>query len=260
MKKLMTLILTFALAMCSMLTVAAEENSSASSAAPREVENITASMVAFFDSYGVDISEESTVEIIPFVADEGSAICVTNEVGNELVKDVFIVFSKDEDNNTVVDTSFDTMFGGGGAEVQPLDSETGSFPPISWNGDYIVHATAYYNKYSGNNVTCYRPYRCTYYYENYAGVTVNSIRVDYITYGYLYELTNYTEVQSSEYTHTIVASQSSPTANTTYSGYGQLAGNRGLKIDIGAPGLGMFLTFTNVVDGVTETYSIPLGG
>jgi len=202
---------------------------------------------------GASIEEDTIVEVIPINDSEDKAICVTNIVEDEVEKDIFISYVEDENNNMVVDNSVANVL----AQGPDYDMEA-SFPPLSWNGDYIVHATATAALYSDGFWTYYKPYKCSFYYENLAGVSVSRIQVQYIADGFLYSYPGFEDLDLDEYEHVVTVNKTNPVAGTTYSNTNYFASNRVLWTTSGSPMVGHFLTFYNYVNGELDTYTVTL--
>ena len=134
-----------------------------------------------------------------------------------------------------------------------------SFPPLSWNGDYIVHATASAEIFSDGIFTYYKPYGCEFYYENYAGVSISSIEVEYICDGFLYSYPGFDYLDLDEYVHVVSVYKSNPVAGTAYRNTNSFPySDKVLYLSSGSPSVGNFITFSTYVNGELETYTVKL--
>lgn len=218
-----------------------------------EASKVPAGVVNVLSEKGAAIKDDTVIEVINLDNSEDKAICVTNVVEGEVEKDVYISYIEDENNKMVVDNSIANIL----AQGPDYDMEA-SFPPLSWNGDYIVHATATAALYSDGFWTYYKPYKCSFYYENLAGVSVSRIQVQYIADGFLYSYPGFEDLDLDEYEHVVTVNKTNPVAGTTYSNTNYFASNRVLWTTSGSPMVGHFLTFYNYVNGELDTYTVTL--
>lgn len=218
------------------------------------VADVPKNAIEVLEENGAVIDNETLIEVLSVNESEDTAICVTNINNGILEKDIFISYIEDEENNFVIDNSFAEAL----ADGYDYDMSA-SFPPLSWNGDYIVHATASAEIFSDGIFTYYKPYGCEFYYENYAGVSISSIQVDYICDGFLYSYPGFEYLDSEEYVHIVSASKSNPVVGRVYSNTNAFPySDKVLYISSGSPFIGNFLTFYIYVDGELESYTVTL--
>ncbi len=258
MKKYLAVLLSISMLFAMVFSVSAEEskktvNETAIMSVKARVVNDAVKDVLIKN--GASINDDSVIEVLKIDNSEDTAVCVVNYDGEEIVQDVFLSYTEDEEGNMVVDNSL--------AEAIARSTDhnmSGSHPPLSWDGSYIVHATATAAKYIDTAtdpygwMPFYKPYKCSFYYVNYENVTVNSIEVRYITSGAKYSYPGY-QYMGSSYDHIVVASKTNPVAGTTYVGYNYFPENFVLSCT-GTED--MVLTFINRVNGVTDSYTVKL--
>ncbi len=202
---------------------------------------------------GAPIEADTVIEVIPLNDSEDKAICVTNIVEDEIEKDIFISYVEDENNNMVVDNSMANIL----AQGPDYDMEA-LYPPLSWNGDYIVHATATAALYSDGFWPYYKPYKCSFYYENMANVSISQIKVEYIADGFLFSYPGFEDLDLDEYVHVVTVNKYNPVEGTIYSNTNYFASNRVLMTTSGSPFVGHCVTFYNYVNGKLDTYTVKL--
>ncbi len=262
MKKMLSVILSISILVVLVMNVSAvvppenavpiEQVKSQSALVSVKAVDVNKNVLNVLTENGADIDSETIIEVLNIDSSDDTAICVTNVENGIVAKDVYIAYAEEE-NDLVVDNTM--------AEVitRAVDhTESASFPPLSWDGSYIVHATATMSAYTSNNLlTYYKPYRCSFYYENFTGVTVNSISVEFISQGYLYTYPGY-QSTGVEYRHLVTASKTSPAAGVTYTGTNYFASDRVLWVGTGSVESGMYLTFLNYINGSLDTYTVKL--
>lgn len=216
-----------------------------------EASKIPSGVLSVLSENGASVDDASVIEIISLNDSEDKAICVTNIIDDEIEKDLFISYVKDENDELIVDNSMAEILAQG-----PDGNWNASYPPLSWNGDYIVNATATAALYSDNWVTFYKPYKCSFSYINYAGVNIDAIDIFYIADGSLYTYPGF-ESTGDVYRHIVTASAQSPVEGRTYSGTNYFATNR-VMLFSGLPSAGQGITFDIYIDGECDSYHVQL--
>lgn len=258
MKKRLSLLLIFVMTIFSTFSAVAEQPSTYEN---EIISSETAIMVKtfaeipeaaqnFLESHGANITTNTLIEILPILNTNDTAVCLTNTNDNTIEREVYIAYVEDEDQNLVVDNSLAEVLAQG-----PDYGRPGSYPSLTDDGRYIVHAVATSALYENGIYRYYKPYKCQFYYNNYAGVTVNSIKVQYIADGFLYSYPRFTSL-GIEYVHNVIVNQSNPVEGYVYGNTNYFVTDKVLMTDSGSPTVGHYLTFTNVVNGTTVTYTL----
>ena len=179
MKKLFLMILSVSLVFGMMVPVNAIENkdfedfsvdSSIISDVAVKASDVPDSILGVLTENGAKIKDDSLIKVMPVEDSQDTAICVTNFDGIFVEQNVFMAYKEDSNGKMVVDNSFAK------ALAQGVDHNIpGSYPPISWDGSYIVNATATAAKYFGPDdpygwFPYYKPYKCSFNYENYVSM------------------------------------------------------------------------------------------
>ncbi len=259
---LLVLTLTLGL-LCSLVThanstqlVTSADVVSKSAILVRSYKDLPAEFISVLTNAGATIDKDTTIEILSVNQSEDTAICVTNVDNDVIEKDVYIAYNETEDGGLSIDNSLSKSL------VQSYDLEKpGSYPPISWDGNYIVHATATTAVYypSLTSITpYYKPYKCEFYYVNYTGVTVSSICVEYRADGFLFSYPGFEPLDLPEYEHIVPVYKANPVAGTTYSNTNYFVTDKVLNTSSGSPLVGQYLTFYNVVNGVEDIHSVSI--
>ena len=198
----------------------------------------------------VVISDTSVLEIIPLgnrtssivsSADVPTALVITNETQEYVTKDVLLLIDQDGSPDRI---SLPMV----GAN-SPKDSSSANFPPLSWDGDFMIHATAEYQQYSGVYI---RPSAVSFSYTKYRDCNISSIAVSYIVDGFRYSYPSFTNLGYDEYVYTVTASKTTPEEGWTYRNFKAFFSGEVLYIGAGSPFVGQFLTFDFVKNGVTR--------
>lgn len=199
---------------------------------------------------GVDITNESTIQLVPISSSQetqNTALVITNTVGNIVTKDVLMM---------VTDEGVGFEQGG---DVSTRAGSTVEFPPLSWDGRYVIRGTAVYNQYSdGLFSSFYQPIGAYFIYQKYESCTVSNIEMLYICDGFEYSYPGFEDLDSSELEYVITVTKSSPAESTMYSTTKEYNTNRVIYTDSGSPFVGQFLTFNTVVDGKSDGYTVKL--
>ena len=199
---------------------------------------------------GVDITNESTIQLVPISSSQetqNTALVITNTVGNIVTKDVLMM---------VTDEGVGFEQGG---DVSTRAGSTVEFPPLSWDGRYVIRGTAVYNQYSdGLFSSFYQPIGAYFIYQKYESCTVSNIEMLYICDGFEYSYPGFEDLDSSELEYVITVTKSSPAESTMYSTTKEYNTNRVIYTDSGSPFVGQFLTFNTIIDGKSEGYTVKL--
>ena len=193
--------------------------------------NVSTRVEQGLKDYGIDINDDSLIEIIPVLSNDPSisskksagynatAIVVTNLNGSTVTKDALIMVGKNglPEYLTI----------GNSSSPMPRDGSTVEFPYDSWDGRYVVRGTAVYNTYYDGIYACHQPVGAYFTYRK--NQTCNT----YVT-------------------------QYSPATNYMYSTTNQYNTNRVIWTNSGSPFVGQFLTFNTTVDGKSSGYTIPI--
>lgn len=258
MKKYLSILLSATILFAAMFPVNATEikkNTNTSSVISLRAVDVSNTVLSVLSENGARINNDSIIEVLKVDNSEDTAICVTNFEGEEIVQDVFMSYIEDEVGNMVIDNSIaETLSSGNDHNM------SGSYPPLSWDGSYIVHATATAARYEDTVndpygfMPFYKPYKCSFYYINYDNVNVSSIEVRYITTGTKYSYPGY-EYMNGTYNHIVTAKKTNPAEGTTYTGYNYFPTNFVLACDDAED---MLLTFINIVNGSEDSYTVKL--
>lgn len=199
---------------------------------------------------GVDITNESTIQLVPISSSQetqNTALVITNTVGNIVTKDVLMM---------VTDEGVGFEQGG---DVSTRAGSTVEFPPLSWDGRYVIRGTAVYNQYSNGLISpYYQPIGAYFTYQKYEDCTVNNITMLYICDGYEYSYPGFESLGDSELEYVITVEKSSPRQSTMCSTTKEYNKSRVIKADTGSPFVGQFLTFNTIIDGKSEGYTVKL--
>lgn len=260
MRKLFLMILSVLLIFGLMVPVNAEDEkevilSSLVSDVAVKVSDVPDSILSVLAENGAKIKDDSLIKVLPVENSEDTAICVTNFDGITIEQNVFMAYKEDSSGKMVVDNSMAKALAQGSDHNMP-----GSYPPISWDGSYIVNATATAAKYIDYDndpygwMPFYKPYKCSFNYTNYDNVNVNSIEVRYITEGVKYSYPGFSYMGDT-YGHTVTASKTNPSEGTTYTGYNYFPEDFVLACDDIED---MVLTFFNKIDGTMYSGTVKL--
>ena len=266
MKKISTIVLAVSVFMTSMMNVGAVSGlkqktninydwvKSKSAIMAVDVSQVSKTALDVLASSGANIGDDTVIEVLSVNDSGDTAICVTNIESEEVEKDIYVSYVEDENNNMVIDNSMAKVLAQG-----PDFDMSASYPPTSWGGDYMVHATATAALYTNDGwFYYYKPYKCSFYYENYAGVSVDSIEVQYIADGFLYSYPGFENLYLNEYVHGVSVYKANPVVGAVYSNVNYFETDKVLMTDFGSPSVGHFLTFVCTVNGQSRQYTIDL--
>ena len=202
------------------------------------------------------ISDASVLQIIPLgntvstmtsSTNVPTALVVTNEMGEYITKDILLLIGQDGGPDHI---SLPTV-----GENSVKASSTANFPPLSWDGDFMIHATAEYQQYSGVYI---RPSEVSFSYTKYKDCNISSIAVSYIVDGFRCSYPSFTNLGYDEYVYSVTASSSSPIEGWTYRNFKAFFSGEVLYVGAGSPFVGHFLTFDFVKNGVSRGDTVTL--
>lgn len=203
---------------------------------------------AVIQDLGVEVEESTKIQIISVTSQarsrDGNALVVTSENGETMTKDVFLLVEED---------------GLGSFEIPSGDnsrsSGSASYPPTSWDGRYVVRATATYDLYTRPE-PYYRPLSVSFRYVKDKPCTVNIVNVLYISNGWEYAYPGFTYLGGDAVEYVISVRQLNPVEGTTYSSSRPYSSNK--VIGPGGAFGGQFLTFEVEVDGEDSHYTVAI--
>ena len=211
--------------------------------------------LAFLEKNGVVINDSSVIRITDVKqetesdVDNGQAIVIVNN--NDGVETTEVVLMIDSEGNAPSICTADLrkvptgMKAGGSAD----------FPPLSWDGRYVIHAVAVYNT-PGSSF--YQPTGAYFHYTKYQTCTVSYIQVLYFCDGFPYTYPGLVDLNLSETVHNIYVTRYNPVAGTMYNTSNPYNSSRCLYTGSGSPFVGQGITFTATVNGSTTSYTVML--
>lgn len=213
--------------------------------------DVSALMKSKIEETGVTVSSESIIELVPISSTQrentNSALVVTNEDGNTVTKDVLLM---------VTDEGVGFEAGG---DASTRAGTTVEFPPLSWDGRYVVRGTAVYNQYNNGFIPYYyQPIGAYFTYTKYQTCTVNSITIRYICDGFEYSYPGFSSLGYPELEYVIVVTKASPAESTMYSTTDPYNTSRVIFTGSGSPFIGQYLTFNTVANGEPNNYTVKL--
>lgn len=213
---------------------------------------VSAAARDFFEARGVCVAENARMKLVEVATGghgkPGYALCLTQFKNGIYTNEYILLVEEDENHELKLTNGIFSL-------LQTSSSQNVDFPPLSWDGRYMIHATASWTTYPNAYV---RPLSLTWYYEIYeSGTDVSYISVNFECEGSLYTYPEYTFIQS-DYVHSIIKNASNPVVNREYYAYNALLSNRAMDCTQGGPMVGMFVTFNAVVDGHEEFYTVPV--
>lgn len=198
---------------------------------------------------GVTVRADSIIELTPIIdgSKRGNVIVTTNHDGNKIRRDYTVITAPDGNCDIDDVTQLTAVFS---------YSQSASYPPLSWDGRYIVNATAYFDRYTYQwTSTWYRPLSVSFSLTKYSNsANVSSIMVKYITTGYEYSYPGFTDLGTTA-NHIITVSVPYPNTEITYSQTNAYSSSKVIYTGTGYNN-GSFITFFNTVNGVLDTYTV----
>lgn len=196
---------------------------------------------------GVCVTDESTIQLVPISSSQNSALVITNVEGNTVTKDVLMMVTDEG-------IGFEQ-----GSDVSTRAGTTVEFPPLSWDGRYVVRGTAVYNQYTyGTSSAYYQPVGVYFFYYKYEDCTVSDISVMYVCQGFEASLPNFEFLSEDEFVYSITVAKTNPSQSYMYSKTDEYNSNRVIYTGSGSPFIGQNLTFETVVDGEYWTRSVAI--
>lgn len=257
MKKVISLALSLVLAFSAFsVTAAAEDVPVTEPGSPAlysmKGEDATPDFIEKIEENGVDVSDESLIELVPIETTSrslnvGNALVITNEDADTITKDVLVLVNDDI-------TGFETD-----TTPSPRASISADFPPQSWDGRYVVHGTAVFTRIASGLIAPYaQPISANFSYEKKRSCDVSRIELLYICDGFEYSYPELENLHLPEIEYVITVARSNPAQNTTYSTSRPYTSNRAIMFASGSPFVGQYLTFNTTVDGEPNNYTVKI--
>ena len=143
--------------------------------------------------------------------------------------------------------------------ISTFAGSTVEFPPLSWDGRYVIRGTAVYNQYSdGLFSSYYQPVGAYFSYKKYEDCTINNISMRYICDGFEYSYPGFESLGNPEISYVITVAKSFPVESIMYSTTKQYNTNRVIDTSKGSPLVGQFLIFNTSVNGQSSGYTVKL--
>ncbi len=203
---------------------------------------------------GVPITDESKIELVSLSCnssaktdDDSSALVITNIGANTVTKDILLLVT---DDGVGFERSGDASTRAG---------TTVEFPPLSWDGRYVVRGTAVYNYYFNGLLSCYyQPTGVYFTYTKYQTCTISNITLYYTCDGFEQTYPGFNSLGTPELEYVITVSKSFPAESTMYSTTKPYNSDRVIYTGGGSPFVGQYLAFSIVADGETNSYTVKL--
>ena len=171
---------------------------------------------------------------------EAISLTVTNAVGDTITKDVLLFVNAANSNYDISEIGH---------------SITIDYPPDSWDGRYVIHGTATYNRYTIlGHPYYYYPRAVSFSYTLYEDCDVEKITVAYDTYGDQFTFPGFEYIKGDE-EYVITLTKSNPVESVKYQKTDPYTSGRVIRIS-GSPLASCYLTFVSVVDGDETSYSV----
>lgn len=255
MRKVLSLICSFLLmfGVCTIGVSAAEISNFQTNPAVYTIDGakVSAFIKEKITNTGVNLTNNSVVQLVPLSsvqkANNGSALVITNISGVTVTKDVLVLVSDEGVGFRQNDTAI------------TRGSGTAEFPPLSWDGRYVVRGTAVYNQYSdGFYSSFYQPVGVYFTYQTYTSCNVSNVKLTYICDGFEHTYPGFQDLGLPEISYTIAVEKASPVQSVMYSTTKAYNTSRVIFTGSGSPLVGQFLTFDTVVDGVSAGYTVTI--
>ena len=177
---------------------------------------------------GVSVTNESKIQLVPISSTRGensnSALVITNESDNIVTKDILLLVTDEG-------VGFER-----GSDVSTRAGSTVEYPPLSWDGRYVIRGTAVYNKYVDSMFSSYyQPIGAYFSYQKYETCTVNNITMKYICDGFEYSYPDFRDLNLPELEYVITVTKSSPAPSTMYSTTREYNTGRAIRTSSGSP-------------------------
>lgn len=258
MKKVISLALSLFLAFSAFsVTAAAEDVPVTEPGSPAlysmKGEDATPDFIEKIEENGVDVSDESLIELVPIETTSrslnvGNALVITNENADTVTKDVLVLVNDDI-------TGFETD-----TPPSPRASISADFPPQSWDGRYVVHGTAVFTRIASGLIAPYaQPISANFSYKiEDNSCTVSRIELLYICDGFEYSYPELENLHLPEIEYVITVARSNPAQNTTYSTSRPYTTERAIMFASGSPFVGQYLTFNTTTNTGPNNYTVKL--
>lgn len=214
--------------------------------------DLSATLKKNIEDTGVPVHNDSDIQLLPVESSAngaGEALVVTNTDGPTTTKDVLLLVNDDGD------AGFEKS-----GDVSTRAGSTVEFPPLSWDGRYVVRATAVYNQYTNSGLSYYyRPTGLYYTYQKYQSTTtINSIYVYYTCDGFWFSYPGFKDLGYEEVEWRILNEHDNPKVGTTYVQNRDFPYTNRVIAATGSPSAGQFLTFVVRVNGIQDDYTVTL--
>ena len=254
-RKMCSTVMAFVLLICCITIPTSAKNSPVSEPIQRYYKMSGAEVSSFMktkiEETGTSVTENSIIELLPLQSsDGGNALVITNQTGNTATKDVLLLVSDEK-------VGFEQ-----GSSVSTRAGYTVEFPPLSWDGRFVVRATAVYNVYAKHGdifSSVFQPIGAYFTYQKYESCNVSEITVLYICDGFEYTYPGYQEL-GTEVEHVITVSKNNPVESVQYSATRPYNTNRVIDVSAGSPFVGQFFTFQTVVNGEFAGHTVAFDG
>lgn len=220
-------------------------------------------------SNGVEISEDSLVEILPLTTQKqqrersapSQVLAVTNRAGDQVQKDILVSYEKVEDKQR--GTVEMEVMNISPAVLMPPFTREGHEVIYDWDRDFTIKATAVYNRYSDPSdlfgvKKFYQPLGCYFFlYKVSPDVDVSYCGVMYSCEGILHTYPGF-ENTHELYTYEAKVIANNPKTSEMYSTTKALRSDRTINISTGSPGVGQDMTFEYIWNGVRDGATLPI--
>lgn len=209
--------------------------------------DLSTSLKKNIEEAGVPVCDDSDIQLLPVESSAngtGEALVVTNTDGPTMTKDVLLLV--DDDGEAGLEKSGD---------VSTRAGSTAEFPPLSWDGRYVVRATAVYDVF---NYSYYRPTAAYFTYKKYQECNLTAIRVHYTCGGFWYSYLGFQKVDPNEVEYVITVNQPNPVPSTMYMTNRTFPYSNRVINPTGSLSAGQYLTFDIQIDRVWNDYTVAL--
>lgn len=218
-------------------------------------------------SNGVEISEDSLVEILPLTTQKqqrersapSQVLAVTNRAGDQVQKDILVSYEKE--GNALAKSNEEMVVKNIPAEALTIGSSRASHSPIfdDYN-DFTIKSTAVYTVYTDPNdswdLIYYQPIGCYFFlYKNNPNVDISYCGIQYTCQGTLYSYPDFKQAGGTyAYESTVYAYN--PKTSEMYSRTNPLRSDRIIRIGSGGLFPGHSMTFEYTYNGLTDNTTV----
>lgn len=254
MKRTLSLILSAVLLVCTVsLPVSAEQISNHTVKKQEYVINgseISHTLKSKVEEIGISVTNETIVQLTPITTENkintGNALIITNCSGSIVTKDVLLLVTDDA-------VGFETT-----GDISTRAGSTVDFPQLSWDGRYVIHGTAVFNRYShGYSSNYYQPIGAYFTYQKYETCTVNYIGMTYVCKGIDYSYPGFQDLGEPAVENRISVNKSNPATSHMDSTTKEYNSSRVIYTGSGG-NFGQVMQFNVTVNGVSDSYDTPL--